>query len=100
MFPIHTALNQEFCKQRDCPSSEMLLIYSHQEGRSLRVQSIDSHLTKCEYCNAELQLLMRRPPENLAPLVTPKLPLALRLFAQQFLPGKKLPKKVQKRRVA
>ncbi len=61
MFPIHTALSQEFCKQRDCASSEMLLAYGRQEIHSIRVQSIDAHLTKCEYCNAEMQLFIVDP---------------------------------------
>ena len=50
---------KQFCKTARCPSSQALLRYDrHHLPIAGRVE-IEIHLRGCDFCNAELQLLMR-----------------------------------------
>jgi hypothetical protein len=55
----HSSPANHFCKTTRCPSSQALLRY-HRHDLSIagRVE-IEIHLRACDFCNAELQLLMR-----------------------------------------
>jgi hypothetical protein len=73
-----------FRKSASCPSSDSLLGY---QGRSIRLDErtrIETHLTFCDFCNAELQLLARfqRNTETSVPV---EMPTELRRMAERLL---------------
>lgn len=82
MCSLNTA---RFCKQRTCPSAETLLLYHETklipEGDA---QEVAAHLAACDFCDAELQLLVRHPPTDVA-YVQKQIPDHLRLLAEQLL---------------
>jgi hypothetical protein len=83
----------DFRKQRECPASDTLLAYAHRSLPSLRRQSVRLHLSKCDFCGAELQLLSKHPPAQEAPHVPARIPLSLLLLAERSLPKRHVPKK-------
>jgi hypothetical protein len=55
----HSSAAGDFRKTAECPSSQALLGY-HRHGLVITDRvSIEIHLRQCDFCNAELQLLMR-----------------------------------------
>jgi hypothetical protein len=78
-----------FAKQPGCPASATLQAYGANTLSFLARPSVASHLAACEFCGAELSLLLTQParaverPEVEPP--PPAMPLALRLFAQSAL---------------
>ncbi|HYX40960.1 MAG TPA: hypothetical protein VE821_04645 [Pyrinomonadaceae bacterium] len=77
-----------FAKQSNCPATKTLLDYSDDALPVLVRQSIEAHLTNCEFCAAEVELLDRHRPQTAAPTdAAPPVPLAVRLLAQTLLPG-------------
>ena len=57
MRPSSRASN--FCKTARCPSSQTLLRYHRHRLPIANRAEIEIHLRECDFCNAELQLLMR-----------------------------------------
>jgi hypothetical protein len=75
-----------FRKQTGCPSSEMLLGYRTNDLSRAERAWVNSHLNVCEFCGAELQLLMEhRPVEEECPVAD--MPLHLRYLAEALLCG-------------
>lgn len=73
-----------FCKQTSCPSSESLLCYATEKMASEQRARIASHLSACEFCGAELQLLSaHRPTEEQCPVA--EMPANLRHLAEAIL---------------
>lgn len=73
-----------FCKQTSCPSSELLLSYGAEEQPVEQHVWIASHLSVCDFCGAELQLLARhQTTEEEFPLV--EMPANLRHLAEAIL---------------
>ena len=54
-----TAIASLFNKKVGCPSSQDLLDYEQACLASAHSLRIEGHLTDCDFCNAELQLLNR-----------------------------------------
>lgn len=50
-----------FCKQPDCPTAESLVAYCAGFASPADVEQIARHLDECEFCGAELQMLLRCP---------------------------------------
>ena len=48
-----------FCKTARCPTSQALLAYHRLDLPTKDHVSIGTHLTSCDFCGAELQLLKR-----------------------------------------
>jgi len=89
-----------FAKQPNCPTAETLIAYSADALAVLVRQSVAAHLTSCEFCAVEVELLARhRPHEAASASNTPPMPLAVRLLAQTLLPGA-LKQSQQRRRAA
>ena len=68
-----------FRKQRTCPTAETIL---------LRAQSatVAEHVSACDFCGAEAQLLSRFPPPTKAlPFVAFSIPRALRRLAEELM---------------
>jgi hypothetical protein len=53
-----SSLNGLFCKTARCPASQALLAY-HRLDLASNHLPIKTHLTSCDFCGAELQLLSR-----------------------------------------
>jgi hypothetical protein len=79
----------KFEKQRQCPSSELLLSYQQQVLNPDQASPITAHLCACDFCTAELQLLARYPcPVEAHEL--PPLPVELRALAEALLSRNRL----------
>ena len=101
MSPARTASDgREFAKRPDCPSSGALLAYSGNSLAGLRGESVRLHLTRCDFCNAELRLLGEHPPVGEVTFALANLPLSLLLLAGQSLPKGLVLKKPSRRRAA
>lgn len=55
----HSSTANHFCKTTRCPSSQALLRYHRYRLPIADRAEIEIHLRVCDFCNAELQLLMR-----------------------------------------
>src|SRR6476660_1587572 len=55
----HSSPARHFCKTTRCPSSQALLRYHRHHLAIVDRAEIEIHLRGCDFCNAELQLLMR-----------------------------------------
>jgi hypothetical protein len=56
---MSSQLGKKFCKTADCPSSQSLLRYRRHRLPIGDRAAIETHLRGCDFCSAELQLLMR-----------------------------------------
>jgi len=56
---MDTAIASLFNKKVECPSSQDLLEYDQAFLAYAHSLHIEAHLTDCDFCNAELQLLNR-----------------------------------------
>jgi len=82
-----------FAKQTGCPTSAALSAYGAGSLSFLARRSVSEHLATCEFCGAELSLLLapQLAPAQLdehvaADIATaPPMPLALRVLAESIL---------------
>lgn len=75
-----------FRKLRTCPQSEALSLYCQGGTTPVRRASIAAHLSSCDFCGAEAQLLSRfPPPANALPFAVLQLPGHLRRLAEDVL---------------
>lgn len=56
---MSSSSGKKFCKTASCPSSQNLLRYRRHRLQLGDRAAIETHLRSCDFCNAELQLLMR-----------------------------------------
>lgn len=73
-----------FNKKVGCPSSQDLLEYDQFRLDSARSLRVEAHLTNCDFCNAELQLL-NRYQNNQDEYSFAEMPLQLRGLAERLL---------------
>lgn len=79
-----SSITAAFCKQKTCPSAEVLLLY-HEAGLTWEKRlEVAAHLAACDFCGAEMQLLSKHPPSNVYG-ETVKMPLHLRRLAEALL---------------
>lgn len=75
-----------FRKLRTCPQSEALSVYCQGGTNAMRRASITAHVSACDFCSAEAQLLSRFPPQAVAlPFTTLAIPVGLRRLAEDVL---------------
>lgn len=79
----------KFEKKRQCPSSEELFSYQRHDLTRGQTSRIASHLTACDFCAAELQLLSRYP-YAVEFYERPPLPVSLRALAEALLTWNRL----------
>jgi len=73
-----------FRKSEFCPTSETLLAYISSTETLVDISDLQAHVTICEFCSSEVQLLGRHVP--VSELVEfPRIPEQLRRFAQDQL---------------
>jgi hypothetical protein len=75
-----------FNKESLCPSATKLLNYSCEDLPSNDMQEVQDHLCECDFCNAELSLLLRHPATT-EEIQAPAMPSHLRLLAKALLNG-------------
>src|ERR1051325_1743873 len=77
-------LKTDFRKTVECPSSQTLLRHLHQMLAEKDGNKIESHLSQCDFCCAELQLLSlyRNVEENYR---LAEIPVQLRRLAEDLL---------------
>jgi len=73
-----------FRKSAICPSSEDLLAFGKARLNLARRSLIEAHLSHCEFCRAELQLLEKHRPA-LEPVPATQIPIRLRELAEYVL---------------
>ena len=76
-----------FFKSAGCPSSERLLKFQNRVLLPKQMRQTKSHLADCEFCNAELQLLMKYRAGEEEPGLA-EMPLQLRRIAERLLKPK------------
>jgi hypothetical protein len=75
-----------FVKTRACPPSEALLLYSKRTLAGRRLEAINTHLSACDFCGAETQLLTKFPPPTPpASFGFCEMPAALRSLAEELI---------------
>lgn len=75
-----------FRKLRTCPQSEALSVYCQGGTTAVRRASIAEHVSACDFCSAEAQLLSRFPPQAKAlPFAAFAIPEGLRRLAEDLL---------------
>lgn len=75
-----------FCKQRNCPSTETVLLYLASALPAEEQEDVARHLAACDFCGAEIQLLAhfgRTETEDDCP--QSEIPLFLRIYAEKKL---------------
>jgi hypothetical protein len=73
-----------FNKGHSCPSSQGLLAYHRAGLPDYQLHRVEGHLTACDFCNAELQLLSRHP-SDFEESTLDEMPEQLRILAEQLL---------------
>ena len=81
-----------FCKQATCPSSEALLAYREAGEGVEQSEWIESHLSACDFCGAEFQLLAQHAPAERESDALTTMPPDLRRLAESLLTGAMLEK--------
>ena len=83
---MRSSSTARFRKLRTCPSTEALLLHGRTPGTGVRRDSIAAHLSTCDFCGAEMQLLSHVPPPTKAlPFVAPEIPRALLRLAEDLM---------------
>lgn len=83
---MRSSSTARFRKLRTCPSTEALLIYGRRSTTGKRRDTIAAHLSACDFCGAEMQLLSRFPPPATAlPFVALEIPRSLLCLAEDLM---------------
>jgi hypothetical protein len=77
----------EFRKTVACPASATLLSYLCNNLPAEGATSVKEHLEECDFCGAELRLLVHHQPATGANK-TPEIPKDLRILAESILKSK------------
>ncbi|MGH9901940.1 MAG: hypothetical protein ACRD68_09035, partial [Pyrinomonadaceae bacterium] len=59
---MRSSSTAEFCKQKTCPSAEVLILYNKTSLARDEQRKVAVHLVLCDFCGAEIQLLARHLP--------------------------------------
>jgi hypothetical protein len=74
-----------FCKRKTCPATELLLLYHDAELAPALEHAVATHLVECDFCGAELSLLAKYPPGDLACYAPVPIPEPLYRLARALL---------------
>jgi hypothetical protein len=78
---------RQFTKQSGCPAAQTLVAYQANALPVLARQAVSTHLSNCEFCAAEAQLLAAHGPQTPAEIAPPPVPFALLALAESMLGG-------------
>lgn len=90
-----TSTVNDFQKGLACPSSTLLLSFLGAAVSCEIDKLIKTHLTGCEFCNAELMLLGHYRDFAKPPRKVPELPINLRILAESLMSQSKAFKKAK-----
>ncbi len=83
---MRSSSTARFRKLRTCPSTEALLLHGRTSSTGGRRDQIAAHLSACDFCCAEMQLLSHfAPPANALPFVALEIPRALLRLAEDLM---------------
>ncbi len=83
MYRVSTA---GFRKLRTCPTSEVLILYRESYLTSKRREKVARHLDACDFCGAELQLLVKHWNRDCPSRIsTCEIPVHLRRLAEELM---------------
>ncbi len=76
-----------FCKQKSCPSAEVLLLYIETGLAVAKHGRVAAHLATCDFCGAEMQLLASHNIDQVETDATleAEMPRHLRRLAEDLL---------------
>ena len=74
-----------FVKTKTCPASERLVAFQSGMTDLLESAAIERHLTRCEFCEAEVELYRRHSPGAIESTEAGPLPEPLRELAEALL---------------
>ncbi len=78
---------RQFTKQIGCPAATTLIAYQNGALSVLSRQAVGAHLTNCEFCAAEAQLLGAHRAQPQVEVAPPPMPFALLALAESMLGG-------------
>ena len=83
---MRSSSTARFRKLRTCPSTEALLLHGQSSGTGEKRDPVAAHLSACDFCGAEMQLLSHFPPPAKAlPFVALEIPRALLRLAEDLM---------------
>ena len=83
---MRSSSTARFRKLRTCPSTEALLLHGQTASTGGRRDTVAAHLSACDFCGAEMQLLSHFPPPATAlPFVALEIPRALLRLAEDLM---------------
>lgn len=91
---------RQFTKQTGCPAAATLVAYQDGALSVLARQATAAHLTNCEFCAAEAQLLGAHRAPAAADAATPPVPFALLALAESALAASPRVAEQRRRRAA
>ena len=74
-----------FCKLKTCPTAEILLLHGEASLAREAGREVSSHLTACDFCGAEFQLLAKFPPRGRARFRPARMPQHLYQLAKDLM---------------
>jgi hypothetical protein len=75
-----------FCKYKTCPSADVILSYCVAKLAPEAEQQVANHLSVCEFCGAEMNMIAHHSPcEIPAESVPCEMPASLRRLAEDLL---------------
>lgn len=82
---IDLSLMESFCKNEDCPPSEVLLAFQNGEIETADAAPIRKHLAACEFCEAEVAFYSQYPPSDEEAVSPGEIPEPLSELAESIL---------------
>ena len=83
MYRVSTA---RFLKLKTCPSADVLIMYGEAELTHEREERVASHLSDCDFCGAEMQLLSKHWRHDLPALQRqPEMPSHVQRLAEELM---------------
>ena len=76
-----------FCKTPNCPSSQQLLAFENNSSSNEERGKIQTHLSECEFCAAEVEFYAHYPQAE-EPVAKVEMPAALYELAEALLGNK------------
>jgi hypothetical protein len=83
---MRSSSTARFRKLRTCPSTEALLLHGRASSTGGRRDTIAAHVSACDFCGAEMQLLSHfTPSANALPFVAHEIPRPLLRLAEDLM---------------
>ncbi len=81
---MHTSSTVRFRKLKGCPSAETILLFVETQLGLEKQQEVATHLTACDFCGAEMHLLVKHCATVSGFFQWCEMPLPLRCLAEHI----------------